>query len=236
MTPAVLVASAASPRATYLAADATPSHPPAPDVCVDAWSDVFCGSAVWPSGTYLYQQGHEADTVYLLESGFVKVVTTSEDGRELLVNLKFAPTIVGLTAAILGEKCTTTAIPGVTCRARYCAAPAFRAALASDARRVGEIQRLQSLENERLIARLSVIALKDAEGRFLDLLRSFCTRMPGSESAARLRLPLKHCEIASFIAVSPVHLSRVIAKLVERGVVCQHKGVITVPDVSRLHE
>jgi CRP-like cAMP-binding protein len=199
---------------------------------VDAWLDVFSGSALWPAGSFLCQQGADVESVFLLQEGLVKIVATDDNGDELIVSLEFAPAIIGVAAAILGGASKTSAVAATPCRVRYCTARAFRAALETESHR-REIQRVQSVEIETLTNRLSVMALKDAEGRFVDLLRSFCGD-DERELAARVRLPLKHCEIASFLGITPEHLSRIVGRLVSRGVIRHQDGQIIVPDIARL--
>jgi CRP-like cAMP-binding protein len=49
----------------------------------------------------------------------------------------------------------------------------------------------------------------------------------------RLRLPVRHWELAQFLAVTPEHLSRVLKELVDEGVVRRDKGWLLV-DPARL--
>lgn len=204
---------------------------PAPngDVSVEAWRDVFSGSALWPAGTYLCQQGNEPESTYLLQEGFVKLVCADSDGEELVVALKYAPTLLGVTAAIAGHAYTLSVVTGTQCRVRYCTLRTFLTALEGNPARLFEVARLQSLEVETLISRLLVMGLKDAKTRLVHLIRSCCPPAKDGDTAGLLHLPLKQYEIASFLGITPEHLSRVISRLARQGIVRQQDGHIVVP-------
>lgn len=50
----------------------------------------------------------------------------------------------------------------------------------------------------------------------------------------KVRLPLKHWEIAQLIGVRPEHLSRVLQQIKQEGVLREEDGCMIVPDVRKL--
>jgi CRP-like cAMP-binding protein len=58
----------------------------------------------------------------------------------------------------------------------------------------------------------------------------------GDHREVRVRLLLKHYEIAGLIAVSPEHLSRLLKQLQREGVVRHDKGWLVVPDPHKLEQ
>ena len=184
----------------------------------DGWLDVFVASSIWPAGSCVTQQGDPGNTVYLLQDGFAKIVCGDGSGGEMIVAVKTAPTLVGVTAAVLGTHDTST-ITTTRCRLAYCPASSFLAATEADVRRRRFIQKLLSVEIRALTNRLLQMGLTSAEDRFLSLLQP---QVDTNELLGRdATLPLKRCEMASFLGISPEHLSRIIGKLVRTGVVRQ---------------
>lgn len=215
-----------------------PACPPeigrADDVCVDEWLDVFSSSALWPADACLCQQGEAPETLYLLEDGFVKLLCADSTGEELIVAVKYAPTLLGVTAAVAGHPYALSVVTGTRCRVRYCTVRAFLAALEGSPSRLLEITRLQCAEIETLVSRLLMMGLSDARTRLVHLLRSFSSPVRDGEGTTHLQLPLKQYEIASFLGITPEHLSRVVGRLARQGIVRQQNGRIVVRDPARI--
>jgi CRP-like cAMP-binding protein len=51
----------------------------------------------------------------------------------------------------------------------------------------------------------------------------------------KIRLPLKHWEIAQLIGIRPEHLSRVLQQIKQEGVLREEDGCMIVSDVNKLH-
>ena len=172
-----------------------PASPPeigrTDDVCVDEWLDVFSSSALWPADACLCQQGEAPETLYLLEEGFVKLLCADSTGEELIVAVKYAPTLLGVTAAVAGHPYALSVVTGTRCRVRYCSVRAFLAALEGSPSRLLEITRLQCAEIETLVSRLLMMGLSDARTRLVHLLRSFASPVRDGDGGTHLQLPLK---------------------------------------------
>jgi CRP-like cAMP-binding protein len=52
----------------------------------------------------------------------------------------------------------------------------------------------------------------------------------------RLKLPLKHKELAQLLGITPEHLSRVLRGMQQEGVVVREKGWIRIADARLLRE
>jgi CRP-like cAMP-binding protein len=206
----------------------------ADDVCVDQWLDVFSSSALWPPDAGLCQQGEAPETLYLLEDGFVKLLCADSTGEQLIVAVKYAPTLLGVTAAVAGHPNALSVVTGTRCRVRYCSARAFLAALEGSPSRLLAVTRLQCAEIETLVSRLLMMGLSDARTRLVHLLRSFSSPVTDGEGTTHLQLPLKQYEIASFLGITPEHLSRVVGRLARQGIVRQQNGRIVVKDPTRI--
>ena len=111
-----------------------------------------------------------------------------------------------------------------TCTLHWCSADAFQRALREDGGRVADVQRLHSLEIVSLTARLADMAVKSSEQRLVQFLNQH------ADDARAFR----HFEIASFIRVTPEHLSRMLKKMAKAGTVRRAalSKVITASDRS----
>src|SRR6266850_5041261 len=54
----------------------------------------------YPPGVEFLEQGSVAEHIYLLETGMVKLMRSEENGRQLVLGLRFGGSFVGLAAAI----------------------------------------------------------------------------------------------------------------------------------------
>jgi CRP-like cAMP-binding protein len=186
---------------------------------------LFMGPARWPAGAGLFQPGETADVVYLLVDGIVKLTHIDAEGREFVVDVKRPPALLGGAFVIAKQPHAFMAVTSTSCRICWCAARDFLAALHNPALNA-EISRLHSLEVVDLSKRIMVMGIKSSQGRLFHFLRSYCGSSDGQPECMerRVQLPLKQNEIASFIGITPEHMSRVLRKLLKEGLVRRHNG------------
>lgn len=90
------------------------SHLQAQNSNMDFWEalqSVKC-VRVFPTGSVLFEQGSEAEGVYVVESGQVRVFLPSAQCRPQLLDIASAGAILGLSETMSGETCRVTAEAG----------------------------------------------------------------------------------------------------------------------------
>lgn len=213
----------------YYAALLPPGQMPQPTNAegVLPWHTLFMGSALWPAGTQLFLQGEIPEVVYLLNAGTVKFVHIDEQGQEFVINLKLAPALLGAASAIAREPHAFMAITATQCQVRWCAAKDFISAVDHDSRLAAEVRRLQSVEIVELSRRIAIMGIKSSNARLYHFLRAYCSHSEHAPtSSKRVHLPLKQSEIASFIGITPEHMSRTLRKLLKEGRIRKSNGWI----------
>lgn len=187
-------------------------------------------------GEELIRQGGSPHGVYVIARGHVKLSSIDQDGRELIVGLRSEGSMLGACAVILHRVYRISATAITECALRYLSAELFNRLLTDDV----EFSRLVRLDQSRecygLVTNIAQLGCASAVGRFEGLLRALISGMPLNEQrrGLRLELPLKHWEVAQLIAITPEHLSRIVRKMQQDGILEWKKSRITIFDPHRL--
>jgi CRP-like cAMP-binding protein len=178
-------------------------------------------------GQVLFLEGDRIDTLFLVVSGWVKLMRTSEDGVDTVVSINGAGESFGEAAALLGipthagaeaaAPCRVLALDADRLRSRLTADPdlAFPMLASASAHlrvMVEELERLKSLPATRRIAGF----LADLAG--------------GARGGATLEFPYEKTLIAGRLGMTPESFSRGLAKLREHGVSVDRERV----EISRV--
>ena len=177
---------------------------------------MLAGPMEWPANSCLVQQGAVPSTIYVLDQGLIKMVHVTSNGDERVIDIRQAPTLVGVPFAIAERPSSVAAITVTRCSLRWCSAHAFVAASANDPGRAADMLQWHSLEIVNLCDRAVAMSLKSSGQR----LRHFMAHhgvAPGPDDT-RPALPFKQSLVASFINVTPEHLSRLMKKMAKAGI------------------
>jgi len=200
-----------------------------------AWTDaVLADTPLYPSGFELFGQDTPAQTVYFSNSGLVKLMRSEDNGREVILSLKFSGSLLGAEAVIIREPYPFSAVAVTKCRLARLRAGDFLDLVSSD-------QQLSACLNEELsaeilaqTARLSQIACLSARQRLENLLWQLACdeSLKSNRSEIRFQLPLRHWEVAQLLAITPTYLSKLLTELEREEIITRTKGwfVIRRPD------
>jgi len=195
---------------------------------------------LYPPNVELFCQGDEAFEVYSVLSGFLKLFRAESNGRRILLDLRFTGSLVGSAAAITGMPHPITAVTATSCQLRRCRSQEFLSLIARDASLSFSILETLSGDVYDHIARISEIACLPARERLEHFLWKVCERLRSTntdqqpDSNARMQLPLKYCEIAELLSITPTYLCRLLNALEMDGVISRDKGWIIVFKPSEL--
>jgi CRP-like cAMP-binding protein len=190
----------------------------------------------YPAGIELFKQEVPARDVYLIESGLIKLMAVEQNDREILVGLRSPGWIVGSASVILNKKYAFSATTLTGCRLRRVTAEAFLRLLRNDQEFAWFFQQMQSHELHEQLTQLVEFGCLSARDKLEHLLsRMISALVPkGPERKVRLKLPLKHRELAELLSITPEHLSRVLREMQQEGLVFKEKGWICIADVRML--
>lgn len=155
-------------------------------------------------GDYLFQQGDAANRLYFLHSGLMRYVSVSDEGKEFTQTFAKSPRIIGSTKAMVTETRVLFGIQALeNCMVSSYPWQAFYAQMRHD---MGFLEcYARFLERIFIVKeeRENAFVKHSAERRYLD----FCAAYP------ELKNTLPQQQIASYIGITPVALSRIRQKL-----------------------
>jgi CRP-like cAMP-binding protein len=201
------------------------------------WSAQSVPSREFPPSTTLFIQGATPREAFYIERGLVKLIRMSENGQELAVGLPSQGSLLGSASLIVQEPYPFTAVTVTSCALSRMPADLFLHLAKTDEEFCWYLHEVHSREIHQQAGQLAALRYLSARQRFERLLLRFLSSMPVHESqtSMKIRLPLKHWEIAQLIGVRPEHLSRVLQEIKQEGILREEDGCMIVSDVRNLH-
>jgi CRP/FNR family cyclic AMP-dependent transcriptional regulator len=203
----------------------------------EAWNEVAgVASKTYPASVELFQQGAQAQEVYLIKSGLVKLTRLRQDGRELILDLTFAGQLLGSAAAIVQRPHPATAITLTRCSLLCIPSPFFHKALRNNVTLSRYLHQVLSHEVCDELDRVAQLGLFSARQRLEDLLWQLVSvpEFDATAGEARLQLPLKYWEVAQLIAVTPPYLCQLFHELEGEQILHRRKGWLIIPNPQKL--
>ena len=189
------------------------------------------------AGETIYQSGERFDKLYILNSGFFKIVNLSPDGREQVVGLKFRGDWLGFDGIAHGEySCDAVAMDtGEVWVIRY---DALLAACTAQPALLTVLHEAMSREIARDRDSLMSVCTLPADARVAEFLRYW------AESLAKrglrtdqITLRMTRAEIGNYLGMTLETVSRALSKLARQQlIVFAEKGRrdLLIPDVDAL--
>jgi CRP/FNR family transcriptional regulator len=189
------------------------------------------------AGDVIYQAGERFGNLYVLNSGFSKIVNLSPDGREQVVGLKFRGDWLGFDGIADGHySCDAIAMDtGEVWTIRY---GALLAACSNHPALLTALHEAMSLEIARDRDSLMSVCTLPADARVADFLRYWADSL--AERGLRtdqITLRMTRAEIGNYLGMTLESVSRALSKLARGNVIAfAEKGRrhVQIPDVSAL--
>lgn len=189
------------------------------------------------AGDTLYQAGERFGNLYILNSGFCKIVNLSADGREQVVGLKFRGDWLGFDGIAQGHyACDAVAMDtGEVWTIRY---DALMTACTRQPALLTVLHEAMSREIARDRDSLMSVCTLAADARVADFLRYW------AESMARrglrtdqISLRMTRAEIGNYLGMTLETVSRALSKLARENVIAfaaKGRRDVSIPDVDAL--
>lgn len=191
----------------------------------------------YEAGATVFREGRPSNSVVLLETGRVKVVTLSKEGREVLLAIRGPGDVIGELGALDGRARSATVTALDDLETLTVPASAFRAMLARDGRLAlrlfGTItRRLRDADRKRLefgsLDTSTRLAL-----RLLEMVHRFGE--PGDDGID-ITLRLTQEELAQWVGASKKAVTKALGEFRDRGLITTGRRRITVLDRAALEE
>ena len=203
-----------------------------------AWKEAtqFIDSPVYPTGFELFRQDSLAQFVYFSASGLIKLMRLEDNGRELILSLKFSGSLLGAAEAIHDKPHPFSAVTVTSCKLARLSTQVFLDLVAADTQLASYLHEMLSAEILDQTARISQIACLPARHRLEQLLWQLaCYRgVDSGKPDLKFQLPLRYWEAAQLLAITPTYLSRLLRELEQEKVISRSKGWIIIREPARL--
>lgn len=168
-----------------------------------------------PAGIELFRQGSQAEAAFVIETGLVKLIRVENDGREMIVDLRYPGGLPGAAEIIARQAHSLTAITVTKCHLLRFPGESFLSRLKHDPHLSWFIHQSHSQELHHQQVRMMELGCLSARQRLEHLLLQLSTVLTTEPAArpVRFRLPLKYWEIAELLAITPGYLSRLLSEM-----------------------
>lgn len=203
---------------------------------LESWLSLLPDAQRYPVGTVLVQQGGEPGDIFFIEEGLAKLARMDGNGRQQILGLRGPGWLLGAAFVLAGRSHPASVVAVTPCTLRRLSREAFLEMMAEQSGLSWHVHRMHSREVLSQSHHMADLGGKTARQRLERVLRRLAavTNPDGRDRDVRLLSPLKRWELASLIAVSPEHLSRLLKQLRGDGVIRVDKGWIVITDLRRL--
>jgi len=185
----------------------------------------------YEAGEMLLSEKQEATGVYLIREGMVRLSMNSSDGKRLSLRVARAGEALGLTSALFGTRCETTAETLSPAKVAHIASSDFLDFL----RRHPEVYKLVteevSLQYTLACDQLRTVGLSSsAPEKLARLLLDMSEHGQPTEHGTRFRFMLTHEQIGEFIGTSRETVTRTLGSFKLRHLVAFNGSMLTIPN------
>src|SRR5262249_27687394 len=182
-----------------------------------------------PPASSLFLQGHQPQEAFYIERGLIKLIRLSESGQECVIGLRSKGSLLGAASIIVEEPHPITAITVTNCSLSCIPAELFLRLAKTDEQFCWDLHQIHSHEVHQQASQMAALKYLSARQRFEKLLLQFLSSITPYEkhspvtptherqTSMKIRLPLRHWEIAQLIGITPEHLSRVLKQIKKEG-------------------
>jgi CRP-like cAMP-binding protein len=189
---------------------------------------------VFTSGATLCSEGEPSTHVFIVLTGWVKIVTANPEGRESLQALRGQGDVVGEIAEITGYRIATARAIG-TVRSLIIRAESFAGFLDTYSAAGRAYRRAMTERQAVAYESQRTRALTTGAQRLARLLLGLAEQQgAGTSDAVRIVIPLSQEELASLIGASRATVTRALARWRSQGLVRTQHQHITVIDQAAL--
>jgi CRP/FNR family transcriptional regulator len=189
------------------------------------------------AGDVIHPAGERFERLYILNSGFCKLVNLAPDGREQVVGLKFRGDWLGFDGIAHGHyTCDAIAMDtGEVWSFRY---DALLAACAADPSLLSVLHEAMSRDIARDRDSLMSVCTLPADARVADFLRYWAESLARrGQRTDQITLRMTRAEIGNYLGVTLETVSRALSRLARENVIVfveKHRREIAIPDVAAL--
>lgn len=184
-----------------------------------------CNKQIIKKGQYLFCQGDAADTVYVVKEGSFKLVHTTEDGAETILEIACAGDVLGEGALFKNTaEQPATAIAMEESKVCSIGRKNFEHIIKNEPELAWQMIENLSSRLYNIREQLTESNTQNAREKVLNLLMRLANEHGEiCEQGLFIKIPLTQQEIASMIGISRVMVSQVMQELIAQNYLCKDK-------------
>jgi CRP/FNR family transcriptional regulator, cyclic AMP receptor protein len=184
--------------------------------------------------TLLFAQNQPADSLYLVESGLVKLTRTNTTGDKIIVAVRGPNDLVGEEVLASNDgKFQSEAEVLTNVSVLRISGVALRESLQTQPWVSTLVTYLLSQKAE-LADKVELLCLHDVEYRILYYLAELCTLVKPQEDTNEYQIPITQLELADLIGATRETTSTTLNQLERRGLIKLSRRMLTVPSPEKL--
>lgn len=214
------------------------TRPPSGPVHATNLTSILSSPRTYPASVTLIEQSGVVESVYLVEDGIVKLLRwEGAANRDFVVALRYPGSLLGAASVILGCSSPVTAQTLTRCRVRDARSDRFLRAIKENVTLSWQLHEIHSRYLHDQFGQVAGLKALSARTRLERLLCELCQLQAPQTTTRemRIRLSLKHSELAEALMITPQHLSRLLATLESEGLLRRERGWLVIPAPNRLN-
>lgn len=185
----------------------------------------------------IYFEGDEADHLYLVALGKVKLIRNAPTGREVLLDILHGGEYFGALTALGGRVHTETAIAQTDCCILQISSADFESVLGEYpeiARRALEVVSQRLTESQEVVKQLSSYTTEQRIAAALLRLAGKLGEVRGEN--VLIQLPLSRQDLAAMTGTTTETVSRVMSRFAEAGLIKSGRKWVTITSTKQLED
>lgn len=180
--------------------------------------DAISALVGYPAGATLMRQGDPPEVVRIVCGGRVKISTSSQEGKTLLLNIASSGAILGLVSVIGKVAYETTAEAYGSCVVNEIRNEDFLAFLFRRRIVCWQVMQMMAVENRELLVNARRVALSGSvAGNIAKLLLDWGVTMSSYNGKKHFNMVLTHQEIAEMVGTTRETVTRTLAQFRQNG-------------------
>ena len=181
----------------------------------------------FPKNSVLVNEGDDTDSLYIIQSGKVKIYLSDEDGKELVLSLIGPGDYFGEIALLDESPRSASAMSLEECKIYVLNKPQFEAFLKQDTAVCLRVMRGLTRRLRELTDNMRDMALMDVYGRIAKTLTNLAEEQDGKLVITN---KLTHKDLASMVGSSREMVSRIMKELSKGGYITVEKNRLIIND------
>ena len=183
---------------------------------------------------YLYRQGDKFNNLYIVRSGCIKQVISTQDGIDQIIGFSLPGEMLGMDAIATGHYGESAMILKTTtvCALEYDKFEELCEKIPGLAKQMLKMASQELIDEHDL--RLT-ISTKNSEEKLALFFSSLSTRLQLlGYSPSKFELPMGRSDIGNYLAMAPETISRTVKKLIQKGLIEANMHSVIIKDHDEL--